>query len=114
MARPATGRSPDRLLGQSAYHSLPPWSRQRSNVDARILVDAAAGEPIVVPHTELAADLLRAVIESFVLREGTDYGEREYSLDEKVARVIRQLERGEAQIVFDPDTESVDIAVRRA
>ena len=71
-------------------------------------------EPIVVPHRELAADLLRAVIESFVLREGTDYGEREYSLDEKVARVIRQLERGDAQIVFDPDTESVDIAVRRA
>jgi uncharacterized protein YheU (UPF0270 family) len=71
-------------------------------------------EPVVVPHTELAADLLRAVIESFVLREGTDYGEKEFSLDQKVARVIRQLERGEAQIVFDSDTESVDIAVVRA
>ncbi len=68
-------------------------------------------EPVVVPHTELAADLLRAVIESFVLREGTDYGEKEFSLDQKVARVIRQLERGEARIVFDPDTESVDIVV---
>jgi uncharacterized protein len=104
MPRPATARS---LSGQSAYHSFRPRSRQRPNVDAKI------NEPIVVPHRELAADLLRAVIESFVLREGTDYGEREYSLDEKVARVIRQLERGEAQIVFDPDTESVDIAVRR-
>ena len=77
-------------------------------------MDAKTDGPIVVPHTELAADVLRAVVESFVLREGTDYGEREYSLDEKVARVIRQLERGEAHIVFDPDTESVDIAVRRA
>ena len=77
-------------------------------------MDPHPGEPIVVPHTELAADVLRAVIESFVLREGTDYGEREHSLDEKVARVIRQLERGEAQIVFDPATETVDIAVRRA
>ena len=76
-------------------------------------MDAKTDGPIVVPHTELAADVLRAVVESFVLREGTDYGEREYSLDEKVARVIRQLERGEAHIVFDPDTESVDIAVRR-
>jgi uncharacterized protein YheU (UPF0270 family) len=71
-------------------------------------------EPVVVPHTELDADLLRALIESFVLREGTDYGEREFSLDQKVARVIRQLERGEAQIVFDPGSESVDIAVVRA
>ncbi|HWJ33795.1 MAG TPA: YheU family protein [Steroidobacteraceae bacterium] len=68
-------------------------------------------EPVVVPHAELDADLLRAVIESFVLREGTDYGEREFSLDQKVARVVRQLERGEVQIVFDPDSESVDIAV---
>ena len=66
-------------------------------------------EPVIVPHTELAGDLLRAVIESFVLREGTDYGEREFSLDQKVARVLRQLERGEAQILFDPDTESVGI-----
>jgi uncharacterized protein len=72
------------------------------------------GEPIAIPHTELAADVLRAVIESFVLREGTDYGEHEFSLDQKVARVFRQLERGDAQIVFDPQTESVDIAVKAA
>jgi uncharacterized protein len=70
-----------------------------------------SSEPVVVPHSELAADVMRAVVESFVLREGTDYGEREFSLDEKVARVIRQLERGEAQIVFDPKTASVAIVV---
>jgi uncharacterized protein YheU (UPF0270 family) len=64
---------------------------------------------VVVPYTELAADLLHAVIESYVLREGTDYGEKEYSLDDKVAHVINQLKRGEAQIVFDPETESVSI-----
>jgi hypothetical protein len=69
--------------------------------------------PVVVPHADLAADLLRAVIESFVLREGTDYGEKEFTLDQKVERVIRQLERGEAQIVFDPDPESVNIAAGR-
>jgi len=67
---------------------------------------------IVIPHTELSPDALRGVIESFVLREGTDYGSYEYTLDEKVAHVLRQLERGEARIVFDPDTESVDIQVR--
>ena len=69
------------------------------------------GQPIVVPHTELSPDLLRSVLESFVLREGTDYGEREVSLDSKVASVVRQLERGEAQIVFDPQSESIDIVV---
>jgi uncharacterized protein YheU (UPF0270 family) len=66
-------------------------------------------EPVFVPHTELSPEALRSVIESFVLREGTDYGEREFSLDEKLAHVHRQLERGEAQIVFDPNTETIDI-----
>ena len=64
---------------------------------------------MVVPYTELAAELLHAVIESYVLREGTDYGEREFSLEDKVAHVIKQLKRGEAQIVFDPETETVGI-----
>jgi len=64
---------------------------------------------VVVPYTELAADLLHAVVESYVLREGTDYGEKEFSLEDKVAHVISQLKRGEAQIVFDPETDSVSI-----
>lgn len=68
-----------------------------------------APEPVVVPYTELSADLLHAVIESFVLREGTDYGEKEISLEDKVARVVGQLRRGEARIVFDPESESISI-----
>jgi uncharacterized protein YheU (UPF0270 family) len=66
-------------------------------------------DPVVVPHTELSPDLLRAVVESFVLREGTDYGAKELALEDKVARVIRQLEHGEARIVFDPSSETVGI-----
>jgi uncharacterized protein len=73
-----------------------------------------APEPIEVPHTELSTELLQAVIESFVLREGTDYGEREFSLEDKVAKVIAQLKRGEAKIVFDPETDSVTIVVPHA
>ena len=65
------------------------------------------------PHTEFCGDTLRSVVESFVLREGPDYGEREFSLDQKLAHVLRQLERGEAQIVFDPNTQTIDIAVSR-
>ncbi|HEY1315271.1 MAG TPA: YheU family protein [Steroidobacteraceae bacterium] len=64
---------------------------------------------VMVPHTELEPDLLHAVVESYVLREGTDYGEREVSLEAKVSQVIGQLQRGEAGIVFDPETETVSI-----
>jgi uncharacterized protein len=69
--------------------------------------------PIVVPYTELSADALNGVIESFVLREGTDYGERDVSFEIKVTQVRRQIERREAEIVFDPNTESIGIVVRQ-
>lgn len=68
-----------------------------------------AGEPVQVPYTELSPDLLHAVVESFVLREGTDYGEQELSLDAKVARVIEQLKRREIKIIFDPKSDSVTL-----
>lgn len=68
-----------------------------------------AEPPIEVPWGELSADALQGVIESFVLREGTDYGEREVSLETKCAQVRRQLERGEAHVMFDPATSSVSI-----
>jgi uncharacterized protein len=66
-------------------------------------------ESVVVPYTDLAPELLHAVVESYVLREGTDYGEKEYSLEDKVSHVIVRLKRGEAQIVFDPESETVSI-----
>ncbi len=70
--------------------------------------------PIRVAYDDLEPDTLRAVIESFVLREGTDYGLHETSLEDKVAQVLIQLRRGEAHITFDPATESVNVVVRRA
>ena len=44
-----------------------------------------------------------------VARACTDYGQRDYSLEEKIAAVMRQLDRGEAMIVFDPETRTVSI-----
>lgn len=73
---------------------------------------SAPAESVVVPYADLAPELLHAVVESYVLREGTDYGEKEFSLEDKVAHVVKQLKRGDAQIVFDPETETVSI-IRR-
>ena len=72
-------------------------------------MEGEAPQPVVVPYTELAADLLHAVVESYVLREGTDYGEKEFSLEDKVSHVISQLKRGDARIVFDPESETVSV-----
>jgi hypothetical protein len=65
--------------------------------------------PVEVPAEDLAPETLRALIEAFVNREGTDYGAVERTLEQKVADVRRQLERGEARIVFDPATQSVTL-----
>lgn len=61
---------------------------------------------------QLSAEALRGLVEEFVSREGTDYGHTDRSLESKVADVWRQLESGEARIVFDLATETVSI-VRR-
>ncbi|MEZ5460002.1 MAG: YheU family protein [Steroidobacteraceae bacterium] len=77
--------------------------------------DASTGESapaVIVPHDALSPEALRGVVEAFVLREGTDYGEREASFESKIGDVLRQLQRGEADIVFDPDTETVGIVPR--
>ena len=62
-----------------------------------------------IPVSELSVEALDSVIESFVLREGTDYGTCEQLLTSKCAQVRRQIDCGEAWIDFDPDTETIDI-----
>lgn len=69
-------------------------------------------DPVEVPWKALSPDALRGVVEAFVLREGTDYGAREFSHEEKVQQLIEGLARGEARILFDPVTESVTLLPR--
>lgn len=69
-------------------------------------------ERIEIPFDLLTRDALRGLIEEFVSREGTDYGQGEYSLQAKSASVRRQLEAGKAVIVYDPATESCNIVLK--
>jgi uncharacterized protein YheU (UPF0270 family) len=68
--------------------------------------DGQPAEPVEVPWDALPAEQLEALVESFVLREGTDYGPREFELAGKVAAVLRQLQQGKARILWDPGSES--------
>ncbi len=62
-----------------------------------------------IPWQSLTEDALNGVLEEYASREGTEYGWREYSLEEKVMQLRRQLERGEASIDYDPDTASIHL-----
>jgi len=57
----------------------------------------------------LSPGALRGLVEEYVTREGTDYGQGDWSLEEKVSQVFRQLEKGEARIVFDLELGSASI-----
>jgi len=69
---------------------------------------------LVVPFDQLSAGAQRGVIEEFVTREGTDYGHTDVSLDDKVAAVRRQIERGEVVLLFDAKTERVNLVTKRS
>ncbi len=64
---------------------------------------------VEIPYDKLSAKTLRGIIEEFVLREGTEYGARDFTLEEKINAVKNQLERGEARIVFDPQDETCSL-----
>ncbi|MBV4368311.1 YheU family protein [Erwinia sp. BNK-24-b] len=67
---------------------------------------------MIIPWKELDPETLANLIEAFVLREGTDYGEQERSLEQKVQDVKRQLTSGEAVLVWSELHETVNIMPR--
>ncbi len=64
---------------------------------------------MIVPWQKLKTETLHALVEAFVLREGTDYGEREASMDTKIDHVMKRLNSNEVAVVFDPETETCDL-----
>jgi hypothetical protein len=65
--------------------------------------------PVEVPVDMLSEEALVGIVESFVLREGTDYGQVETQHETKIAQVRKQIARGDIKIVYDPNTESVGL-----
>lgn len=64
---------------------------------------------IEIPYDRLSSEALDALVDAFVLREGTDYGEREFSLAEKRVQVKRQIAAGRVLIYFDPASQSCNL-----
>lgn len=64
---------------------------------------------MIIPWQDIQPDTLQNIIESFVLREGTDYGLQEKTLAEKVDDVIVQLKQGEVVLVWSELHETINI-----
>ena len=68
--------------------------------------------PLEIPLDKLSEEVLSSLIESFVLREGTDYGVHEVQLSTKIEQIRKQVVRGDILITFDPNTESVTLLTK--
>lgn len=68
---------------------------------------------LLIPYQQLSEETLQALLEAFVLREGTEYGEQEVSLTEKVAQVKIQLQADQLVILYSELHESVDIITQQ-
>ncbi|MEG0280813.1 MAG: YheU family protein [Morganella sp. (in: enterobacteria)] len=64
---------------------------------------------MIIPWLEIDAQTLQNILESIVLREGTDYGEYEKSLSDKVTDLCNQLKNGEIVIVWSELHETLNI-----
>ena len=64
---------------------------------------------MIIPIENLSQQALFSIIEAFILREGTDYGEIEVSLNDKIAQVHQQLVQGYLVLVFSELHQTVNI-----
>lgn len=69
---------------------------------------------MIIPWQELEESTLYNVLDSFILREGTDYGARELALDEKRERLLAQLKENKVVIVWSELHESLDIKDKKS
>ena len=68
---------------------------------------------MIIPIEKLDSATLLNLLEEYATRDGTDYGEREVSLADKVASLRRQLQSGEVVIWFEPAEGSVNLVLAR-
>lgn len=75
----------------------------------QILERERMSKPVFVPYLLIPGELKGLLLEEFVTREGTDYGEVELTLEAKIEILERQLRAEEAVIAFNPDDESFQV-----
>ena len=63
-----------------------------------------------IPYTSLSEDVLNSVLEEYITREGTEYGERDFSLAQKLTHLKSQLKLGRVSITYDEETQSCSLA----
>lgn len=64
---------------------------------------------MIIPIDQLSGDVLNSIIKEYILREGTDYGLEECSMDVKQEQVKAQLKAGSIVLVYSELHQTVNI-----
>lgn len=75
--------------------------------------DEARPEPLLIPYEQLTPDALHGVLEEYITREGTDYGQIERGLQSQLDKAKGMLASGKVIIVFDQSSERCQIIEAR-
>lgn len=68
---------------------------------------------MLIPYQDLEQQTLVNIIEQYILREGTDYGEQEATLSEKSAEILAQIKNNDIYIIYSELTKSVTLISRQ-
>lgn len=63
----------------------------------------------IIPISRLSREALQGVIEEFISRDGTDYGEKEALPERSFRQVKYKLEKRLAILVYDDETQTTNI-----
>lgn len=64
---------------------------------------------MIIPWQELEEQTLINIMESVILREGTDYGLHEQTFEQKKKALLNRIRQGSAVIVWSELHKSIDI-----
>lgn len=64
---------------------------------------------MIIPWQDISEPALNGIIEEFIMREGTDYGSEEVSLERKKQDLLNQLKSGQVVIVYSELHETVNM-----
>lgn len=68
---------------------------------------------VAVPWQKLSPDALDGVLDEYVSREGTDYGDYSVDMAAKKQQVLKQLQQGVATLLFDLSSGQCHIELTR-
>jgi len=63
----------------------------------------------IIPFEQISTEALNGVIESFILREGSDYGDNEVEFETKKQQVYKQIQSQKVIILYDVKHASIQL-----